>query len=233
MMLADFDLGNLRPGLIFLVVIVAVIGQAILRGKKLLQDTWTEETWQPKSPGDWSEELEPTVLRKHPRPAPPPLPVPAPRPTSAPSPGGAWEAELERILRGEPARPVVPPPVPVPPPAPPVTGSRPITFDYTQDTDLESAPAPTAQLARLAEASSGRHHADQAYAEGASLHDQVAERMRSVNTRIQQHRPAEVAATTAQSAESVAVRNWLRQPETARAAIVAAVVFGRPKALES
>jgi hypothetical protein len=231
MMFADFDLGDLRPGLIFLVVIVAVVGQAILRGKKLLQDTWTEESWQPKSPGDWSGEPEPSVLRKHPRPAPPPLSVPAPRPTSAPSPGGAWEAELERILRGEPARPVAPPPLPPPPPL--VTASRPATFGYNEDSDIESAPAPTAPLARLTEASSGRHLPDQAYAGGASLHDQVAERMRSVNTRIQQHRPAEVASHTAQSAESAAVRNWLRQPETARAAIVAAVIFGRPKALES
>jgi len=230
MMIADFDFGNLRPGLIFLVVIVAVVAQAILRGKKLLQDTWTEEPWQPKSPGGWSEELEPTVLRRHPRTVPPPLPVPAPMPTStAPSPGGAWEAELERILRGEPARPFAPPPLP--PPPPPVAASRPVTFDYSEDSNLESAAS--SSRAPLTEASSGRHRADQAYAEGASLHDQVAERMRSVNTRLQQHRPAEVAASTAHSAESAAVRDWLRQPETARAAFVAAIVFGRPKALES
>ena len=226
-MFADFDLGNLRPGLFVVVVIVAVVAQAIFRGKKLLQDTWTEETWQPKSPGDWSTESEPTVLGRHTRTpsAPPPMTTP-----SSPRPGGAWEAELERILRGEPATSAAPPPLPPPPPP---TSVRPVTFDYNQDTDLESAPAPSVPLATWREAEAGLAHADQAYNEGASLRDQINERMRAVNTRVQQHLPTSAVAPTERSAESAAVRAWLKQPDTARAAFVAALVFGPPKALES
>lgn len=228
-LLAEFDLGDLKPVAVVVFIVAVVIAQAIAKGKKLLQDTWTEDTWlPPKSPGDFGADREPTVIRRWDQPpvasAPPPLPKTA----------GAWEQELERILRGETSRPAAPT-VPVPPP-PPAPRSRPVTFDYNQDSDLESAPAPSAPLATLSESAANQRWADAAYDEGASLRQQVLQRMRSVDAQVSQHTAAATHPSTARqdtAAESAAVRNWLRQPDTARAAIVAAVVFGPPKALES
>ena len=228
-LLAEFDLGDLKPIAVVVFVVAVVISQAIAKGKKLLQDTWTEDTWlPPKSPGDFGSDREPNVIRRWEKPTVPSAPPPLPK--SA----GAWEQELESILRGETYRPAAPPiPVPAPPPPP---RSRPVTFDYNQDSDLESAPAPSAPLATMSESAANQRRADAAYDEGASLHRQVLQRMRSVDAQVSQHTAAATHPSTARqdtAAESAAVRNWLRQPDTARAAIVAAVVFGPPKALET
>jgi hypothetical protein len=226
--LAAFDLSDLKPIAVVVFVVAVVIIQAIAKGKKLLQDTWTEDTWlPPKSPGDFGSDREPTVIRRWVKPTAPSAPPPLPKTA------GAWEQELERILRGEPANPAAPPvPVPAPPPPP---RSRHGTFDHNQDSDLESAPAPSTPLATMSESAANQRRADAAYDEGASLHQQVLQRMRSVDAQVSQHTAAATHPSTARqntATESAAVRSWLRQPDTARAAIVAAIVFGPPKALE-
>lgn len=233
-MLAEFDLSDVKPFLWIGFIVLVVIGQMLSKGKKLLEESWTEETWQPKSPGDTRSAEAPTVIGRHertPRPlAPPPLPQTPPARTP-----GAWEQELERILRGETAQPAAPPPQPVPPPPPPAR-PRQVTFDYNQDSDIESAPAPTAALATMAESAANQRRADAAYEEGASLHEQIVQRMRQVDARVNRHAATASgtgAARGAAATESAAVRQWLRQRDTARAAIVAATVFGPPKALEA
>ena len=47
--LAAFDLSDLKPIAVVVFVVAVVIIQAIAKGKKLLQDTWTEDTWLPRT----------------------------------------------------------------------------------------------------------------------------------------------------------------------------------------
>jgi hypothetical protein len=227
-MFADFDLRDLKPFLVVGFVLVVVIAQALAKGKKLLQDSWNEESWQPRSPGEVGDTEPAPIIRRHERPPPlaPPLSLPpvSQRPPR-PRPAGAWEAELERILRGDTAPAPVQAPAPVAPPPP--SRSRSATFDYQEDSDLESAPAARPVRTPLGEA---------APAPSFTLHEQIVQRMRQVDARVGQHSGPTAAAFVAHpaaTAESVAVRQWLRQPETARAAMVAATVFGPPKAFES
>ncbi len=234
-MFADFDLSNLKPILLIGFIVLTVIAQMLGKGRKLLRETWTEETWQPRSPGDSGPAAPPTVIGRYPRTPAPMTPPPLP-PAQTPRPAGAWEAELERILRGENARPTVPSPPPAPAPPTPAYRPRQVTFDYNQDSDIESAPAPSAPLATMSESAANQQRADAAYAEGASLHEQVVERMHQIDARVSRHTATVSGTGVARgqaSSESAAVRQWLRQHDTARAAIVAAMVFGPPKALEA
>ncbi len=224
-LLADFDLRDLRPFLVVVFIVAAVVSQALAKGKRLLQDSWDQEPPRPPGGGGNSRSgAGPARTSSWVPPVPPPLPKGA----------GAWERELERILRGPAAVPPAPPP---PPPSAPATGgwSRPVTFDYGEETDIESAPAPSARLASMTESDAAHVRAGEAYQIAGSLQQQVEERMRSVDSRVSGHTAAAARPASGRrepSSESAAVRSWLRQPDTARAAFVAAAVFGPPKALE-
>jgi len=223
-------------GFIFLVVF-----QSVLRGRKLLKDTWPDQQpgW-PRHDLD-SQDEEPTVLRRYERPqhAPPPLNVPPPLAPSRPAGKSAWELEIERMLRGETAAP--PPHQPATPPLPPVqraptAEARPPVFrrNYDESTEVESAPAPSAPLAEMSQYALARQQVDAAFKEAASLQQRVRARMQAVDAQTTGHTaPVATAGKTAvQEASAVAVRQWLRQPDTARAAFLASAVFAKPKALE-
>ena len=163
-----------------------------------------------------------------------------------------WEEELKRLMEGQPpldstaSTPPSPPPIirrqtPPPPPLPvrvereslptedewqPSRESAPTPW---QDVSLDSQPAPTKPLASL-------EHSTHAYQRATRLHETVAARMQRVDEQTEKHgrpltRPT-VVQRDAGSADARAVVALLRQPATARQALLASFVLAPPKALE-
>ena len=90
----------------------------------------------------------------------------------------------------------------------------------------ESAPAPSQELATLAPA-------DDAYALAAGLETRVAAHLREVDEGIANASPDHVRERSGgRSAEIEQVLALLRQPKTARQAVMATVILGPPRALE-
>lgn len=173
-------------------------------------------------------------------------------PASNPNQALNWEEELKRLLEGKPpldstAGAPPPPPVirrvpPPPPPPLPVSVSReslPTEADWQtsresaatpwQDASLDSQPAPTKPLANLEQST-------QAYQRAAQLHEAVATRMRQVDDQTEKHGKPLVASRVVRreqgSPDARAVVALLRQPATARQALLASFVLAPPKALE-
>jgi len=165
----------------------------------------------------------------------PPMPrrdgtQPPPAQSPPPQPASSWEEQLRRLLEGE--REETRPPVvverrPAPPPLPataPTSSRRPQTrrpepdFDESMDIGL---PVRMPSLTQSAEA----------WQRGNQLEASVAERFRRVDQRIISHQPAEIRNEV--SAELQHAIQLVRHRSTQRAAIVASVVLGPPKALET
>lgn len=162
-----------------------------------------------------------------------------------------WEEELKRLLEGKPpldgtvgTPPPPPPPPPIirrtPPPVPePVSresegvdeesiASRESSSPW-QDTSLDSLPEPNKPLATLGKSAD-------AYQRATQLHETVAARMRQVGEQTEKHgKPllAPVPMGCAINADAQTVVTLLRQPATARQALIASFVLAPPKALES
>ena len=173
--------------------------------------------------------------------------------TSAPNPNQAlnWEEELKRLLEGKPPLdstastppPPMPPPIVrrVPPPPVPQKVSRESegvdeesiasreSSSPWSNTSYDSLPEPTKPLAHL-------EHNTQAYQRATHLHETVAAHMRRVNEQTEKHGKPLVAARFAPrdagSPDARAVVVLLRQPATARQALLASFVLAPPKALE-
>ncbi len=185
------------------------------------------------------------------RPQPPP---PTRAPQSAPGQPLNWEEELKRLLEGKPpldttASPPPPPPPPIvrrhtPPPPPPLPErvareSQPMDYEGRpsresaptpwQDVALDSQPAPTKPLARL-------DHSTHAYQRATHLHETVAAHLQRVGEQTEKHgKPltvSTVARRDAGSPDARAVVGLLRQPATARQALLASFVLAPPKSLE-
>ena len=78
----------------------------------------------------------------------------------------------------------------------------------------------------MVETASPLHEAKEAYQRASHLHEAVAERMHT------HHHAAPVHTADAASGELSEVITMVRQPKTARQAIVASVILGSPKGLE-
>lgn len=155
---------------------------------------------------------------------------PSPSSRPAPTPASDWEEQLRRLLQGETAEPRPPVVVerrPAPPPLPATTTTssrRPQTrrpepdFDESMDIGL---PVRMPSLLQSAEA----------WQRGNQLEASVAERFRRVDQRITSHLPAVVRNEV--SAELQHAIYLVRHRSTQRAAIVASLVLGPPKALET
>lgn len=226
-LLADFELRDLRPFLTVGIIVFMVVSWAFAAGRRMLRETWRDglpgDRLPPPSPGDAREH---EVVRRYVRPSempPPPLP---PQNSSVPPPLSNWQREIERVLRGETA--VAPPPRPQSRPAYRAPSPEP----YDETTELESAPAPVMPLATMAESAANQRQADAMYEEAASLQERVARRMQTVDAKVKHSVPS-AAPVTAAASEAAAVRSWLRQPDTARAALVAVAVFGPPRSMEA
>ena len=138
-------------------------------------------------------------------------------PQAGASKPSSLEEELRRLLSGgsdqQPASPVEEPPELVAPPV--IQPASP-----TPEPEWEPEP--------VVETATPLHEAKEAYQQAGQLHEVVAERMKQVHT----HHAASVATTDATSVELREVITMVRQPKTARQAIVASVILGSPKGLE-
>lgn len=162
-----------------------------------------------------------------------------------------WEEELKRLLEGKPpldgtvgAPPPPPPPIirrTDPPPVPePIAreSETPPEENYAAressspwaNEPLDSLPAPTKPLAHL-------EHNTQAYHRATRLHETISARMRQVSEQTERHgNPItlpQLARKEVVSADLRAVVGLLRQPATARQALLASFVLAPPKALET
>ena len=173
--------------------------------------------------------------------APAPVPPrPGEHPAPAPAPATAaktWEEELKRLLEGEspvftPAPPppvappiivTVPPPVLAPARAParaPATRRTAAVEPWSEESDAPSRP-----LATLRES-------EAAFSSASQLHERVAARMRHVvdHTREVSSSPLEIRRHHVAATATLAL---LQSPQSARQAIVTALVLAPPKALEN
>ena len=214
-MIAGFDLGSLKPFLIVGIAVIAALVKAFGKPKHPFDRPWESETLPERSEGH-------KVLGRLPRaegrrpPSQPPLPPVQPRWETMREPGDAL-----RETRVE----TVPPPLPRYPRGP----VRPPIYADTainESADIESAPAPSQDLATLAPA-------DDAYAVAAGLETRVAAHLREVDEGIANASPDHVRERSGgRSAEMEQVLALLRQPKTARQAVLASVILGPPRALE-
>jgi len=163
---------------------------------------------------------------------PPPVPGRFDRPSERPPPrpkAASWEEQLRKLLEGDEPAPAPPPPVIVyeapkrvrPPPVapPPRPAPRPVPM---LERDEEGVGLPV-QLPTLAQSA-------QAYQRASQLDLQVAERLRRIEQQVTRH-------TIAPKAEAAApdiflAKSMLRNRDSLRSAIVAAVILGPPKAFD-
>lgn len=166
----------------------------------------------------------------------PPPTRPTPRPLD-------WQEELRRLLEGAGPRPTPPPlPPPPPPPRPPpprpamkTSTSRPMpVFDEEGPavirpivvTATEAAGSVTAAAGRLKESAA-------AYQRGTQLSEAAEARLQTVLHQVASARPTVVRFGAARSSESAnRLREQLRNPVTARQAVLASVVLGPPRGLD-
>jgi hypothetical protein len=176
-------------------------------------------------------------------------PYQQPAGTGTPNQPLNWEEELKRLLEGKPpldqTAGVPPPPPPIvrrvePPPMPePVAresqgvdeeslASRESSSPWSE-VALDSQPEPTKPLARMEES----HQASQRIAH---FHESVAAHMHRVDAQVEKHgQPlhAPKPALRPVNADARTVVALLRQPATARQALLASFVLAPPKALEA
>jgi len=161
---------------------------------------------------------------------------PAPPQPTAPS---DWEEELRRLLGGEP--PVTkPPPVAAPPPLRPVIihePAKPISIGVVSLPAAQPVPSLAEPVFVHAEKSvavslPALQESITAYQRASHLHEEVAGHLRRVEE-MTHHHVANVptALHQAPSAESVQTISMIRNPNTARQAIIASLILGPPKAL--
>jgi hypothetical protein len=150
---------------------------------------------------------------------------PTPEPTP-PEPTFELERELRRLF-GEESSP--PPPPPEPAAAPPVL---PAPASPTLSESLEARPAPTRELATLAQA-------EEAYQRASALDELAQAKLEAARARAEaakalaaRRRAEAVARLQGRSPEVEALLTALRSPQTARQALLATFIFGPPKALD-
>ena len=187
----------------------AVVSAWLKRKQGQGDETWRHEQ-APRTPGSG--------------PASPAGAPPAPRPPRPVS----WQEELRRLLEeGQPATPPVlepqPPPVqpraPIPgpprlPPAPPVLAPAELS---EEDVGLP------VHLPSLQEAA-------QSFLQASHLDQTVQDRMERVDKQVSQHRL--LSSVRAMPLEMVQARALLRDPVSLRAALIASIILGPPKAFE-
>jgi hypothetical protein len=139
-----------------------------------------------------------------------------------------WEEELRRLLEGEPPprrqepRTVVPPPPPLRPvivttPHPAMAAPPPIVTAATKSGTIHTIGETALALGRTRE-----------------LQRRAAEELRRARGQIG-GRPFQLpgAQRVARSAELQQARSWFRDPQAARQAVIASIILGAPRAMES
>lgn len=191
--------------------------------------------WLSKKQQAGQEEPQPPPQPRRPRPARPVRPGPTPAQPQAPPPRQtSWEEELRRLLQGEseeePAAPPVitappprqPPPVTRPTAAPPPLPKRQPAPVLKSDDDMEKGLP--VKLTGLKEAAASYLHASQ-------LDKKVEAHMRGIEHRVVTHKTAPMVKVVAP--ELIQARALLRDQRSLRSAIIASVILGPPKAMQS
>jgi hypothetical protein len=171
----------------------------------------------------WKKRQEAQEQNRQPEPWPgqppgrrPPGPASA-RPAPPPSKAASWEEELRRLLEGEePARPVPPPivvPQPVPPPLPRTAAPRPV-------------PAPRPVFVEQADPDVGKS----APVRLPSL-EQSAQAFLRASPQVTTHRESETRKRISPAIRQAV--DLVRNRQSQRAAIIAGIILGPPKAMES
>jgi hypothetical protein len=216
----------------FWIVIAIIIGSAIWEWiKKRAESQQTGSAPDPSAPPNSAG----TPAR---RTTTTPPPVAAPKP----SPVGHWEEELRRLLGGETPEPK-PPPIAAPPIRPVVIqpahpAPRPVSVPAAAH---PVPPPPTSAHPWLAAADRtvevelpALGEARAAHQRASHLHEEVAEHLKRVEEMAERHLfKVPTAHHQAVSAEAARTISMIRDPVTARQAMIASLVFGPPKALDS
>jgi hypothetical protein len=208
----------------FWIILAIAIGSIILE--------WLKRRRSPGEPGSTEE----SESHRTTTPTAPPLPETRPTATSD------WEEELRRLLGGKPPE-ARPPQVPTPEPtsAPPV---RPVVIQMPRHVPeppaTSSIPPPLAGTI-MAEAERSVEvrfptlkESATAYQRASRLQDQVIERLKHVEEMTERHLASvPTAHRPAVSTDAVRSIALIRNRNTVRQAIVAALIFGPPKGLEN
>ena len=183
-------------------------------------------SWWKKRNGEGDEDAAPWPT------APPRRPPGAPpqnRPASAPpSQAANWEEELRRLLQGEePGRSA--PPVVVqqaPPPLPRAIAPRPQVaprMEPVMDLGGEMETGLPVQMPSL-------EHSAKAFLRASQLEQRVSDHMHGVDVRVTEHKIIEIKKQTSpEIRQAVAL---VRNRQSQRAAIIAGIILGPPKAME-
>lgn len=184
-------------------------------------------SWWKKRNGEVEgEEAPPASWPGQPARPPAGTPPPAQRPAA-----GNWEDELRRLLQGDESEPVRRPPPVVEQPSPPLLpqpaarrpriAPRPVAVaELDGDSDV-GLPVRMPSLEQSA----------QAFLRASQLEQRVADHMRGVDAQVTAH-----VATVQRKASSPAVHQavaLVRDRQSQRAALMAGIILGPPKALEN
>ncbi|MFN0068407.1 MAG: hypothetical protein ACKVYV_12300 [Limisphaerales bacterium] len=226
------------------IFVITAIVQGIQKARKS-----KHEAEAPPEAGPWREAWDGGEL---PGGSPQRQPQPPPAETRRLPAEGDWEAELRRMLGGEPPAPSEPPPLPpvvtrrAAEPVPEAWGET--SPGHEIEPGYEALPAPETVLARMDESRAAGQRAaaseaqaqqrvgtagnfsaaDAAFARAAGIHDRVSRQMSAAASL--QAQPVAGAGASPLAAPGSAAR-W-RDLRTARDAVIASIVIGPPKALE-
>ena len=143
-----------------------------------------------------------------------------------------WEVELRRLLEGETAAPApqeqapqethsVPAPPPLPPPPPVYSRPRPAPMQPVAVEPERGLPVELAGLTASGES----------YQRASQLDEKVAEHLRTISDQVEQHKAvSQGGVASMEIAETLAL---LRNPRSLRSVIMASVILGPPKSLQS
>ena len=167
-----------------------------------------------------------------PRPPRPPLRPPPVRPAPPPAQAGGWAEELRRVVQQHaPAPPPLPPasakaaprPAAAVPTRLPASQSRPATPPPMMGSDPDMEKGLAVKLPGLTQSA-------QAYLRASQLEQKVSAQMRRVEQQVAAHKvPQETRETPGEVRHAIAL---VRQRSSIRAAILAGVILGPPRALE-
>jgi hypothetical protein len=148
------------------------------------------------------------------RPSEPPVP-------HWPSPN-QWQEEVRRLLeRGETTRRPPPLVASIPSPQEQTPQAPPIRASSRRQSAEEETLSPASPLRASVTA----------YTRAAQLDREVGERLQVIEKETEQAKPARIAAAPLPMGARE-FRRWTRSPEAARSALIASLIFGKPKALE-
>src|SRR5262245_62016304 len=179
-----------------------------------LQAWWKKkaEKEEAEAPPPWPGQQQSGPARPQP-PARPPAQTPAAR----------WEEELRRLLEGDSAKPAPPPVVMMPPPLPPQSPRKPVAPKPVVVVDRDMETGLPVRMPKL-------EHSAQAFLRASQLESKVAEQMRRVEQQVTAHKTVE--SRRGVSPDIRQAIGLVRNRQSQRAAIIAGIVLGPPKALE-